>query len=70
MYNCKLFIFEGYLFCLVFCFHFFPEETDEVCIRRDTLRKDDELHNCDTIDKVMLAWVQRQRLYVTFNAKK
>ncbi|XP_060563823.1 uncharacterized protein LOC132723164 [Ruditapes philippinarum] len=48
----------------------FGQETDEVCIRRDTLRKDDELHNCDTIDKVMLAWVQRQRLYVTFNAKK
>ncbi|XP_060561631.1 uncharacterized protein LOC132721361 [Ruditapes philippinarum] len=50
----------------------FGQETDEVCIRRDTFRKDGQLLQnqvCDTIDKVMLAWVQRQRLDVTFNSQ-
>ncbi|XP_060570224.1 uncharacterized protein LOC132728581 isoform X2 [Ruditapes philippinarum] len=47
------------------------DQTGEVCIRRKTFRKDEELLQdqvCDTIDEVMVAWVQRQRLDVTFNS--
>ncbi|XP_060561300.1 uncharacterized protein LOC132721065 [Ruditapes philippinarum] len=44
-------------------------EVDTVHIEKQTYRKDKEFEKCDTLEKVMQAWVLRQKLRVTFKTE-
>jgi hypothetical protein len=40
-----------------------------VLIEKQTYRKDKEFEKCDTLEKVMQAWVLRQKLRVKFKTE-